>query len=168
MINNLESYNKAQLIELVKTQIEEYQKLDKALRHSEKCGSESTITLSNKIAELEKENLKLKKFSSFQSEVVTNSEVEIAELEQNLGLIKLGIEQQHKQLISCETALAERDHTIKNLREEIKNYRGQSRNPDDINAIAELEKVLTKLNNIGGLGLDKHKWIEQALKGGAK
>ena len=29
MINNLESYNKAQLIELVKTQIEEYQKLEK-------------------------------------------------------------------------------------------------------------------------------------------
>ena len=31
MINNLESYNKAQLIELVKTQIEEYQKLEKEL-----------------------------------------------------------------------------------------------------------------------------------------
>ena len=29
MINNLESYNKARLIELVKTQIEEYQKLEK-------------------------------------------------------------------------------------------------------------------------------------------
>ena len=59
MINNLESYNKARLIELVKTQIEEYQKLEK-----------------------------------------------------NLGLIKLGIEQQHKQLISCETALDERNNKV--------------------------------------------------------
>jgi len=59
VINNLESYNKAQLIELVKTQIEEYQKLEK-----------------------------------------------------NLGLIKLGIEQQHKQLISCETALDERNDKV--------------------------------------------------------
>jgi len=32
MINNIESYNKAQLIELVKTQIEEYQKLEKTIK----------------------------------------------------------------------------------------------------------------------------------------
>ena len=87
MINNLESYNKAQLIELVKTQIEEYQKLDK-------------------------DHASLKKFVNFQGEVVTNSEIEIADLEQNLGLIKLGIEQQHKQLISCETALDERNNKV--------------------------------------------------------
>ena len=36
----------------------------------------------------------------------------IAELEKNLGLIKLGIEQQHEQLISCETALDERNDKV--------------------------------------------------------
>ena len=59
MINNIESYNKAQLIELAKTHIEGYQKL-----------------------------------------------------ERNLGLIKLGNEQQHKQLISCETALDQRNDKV--------------------------------------------------------
>lgn len=36
-----------------------------------------------------------------------------------------------------------------------------------IKRIAELEAVLTKLNNLGGLGLDKHQWIDYVLnKGG--
>lgn len=59
MINNLESYNKAQLIDIVKTQIEEYQKLDK-------------------------QNASLKKFVNFQSEVVANADIEIAELEKEV------------------------------------------------------------------------------------
>jgi uncharacterized metal-binding protein len=37
-----------------------------------------------RIAELEKENLRLKKFSSFQGEVVANSEIEIAKLKKEL------------------------------------------------------------------------------------
>jgi len=56
----------------------------------------------------------------------------IAELEQNLGLIKLGIEQQHKQLISCETALDERNDKV-SLQE---------------SRIAELEKQLATAEKV--------------------
>ena len=39
-------------------------------------------------------------------------------------------------------------------------------NEDLRERIAELEEVLQKLHKLGGLGLDKHKWIEDVLKGG--
>ena len=62
MINNLEPYNKAQLIEFVKTQIEEYQKLESISNGRANSINEMShmiAGLQNQVAKLEKERNEL-------------------------------------------------------------------------------------------------------------